>query len=84
MGKVCNFCGDKNFRKKRVQYIYKHEDNFLIVNNVPCEKCEHCGEQYFKAGVLKKIERDFERIYSLAKRPKKKIEVPVEEFANLK
>ncbi len=35
MMKVCNFCGNKNFREKHVQYIYKHNDRFLVVNNVP-------------------------------------------------
>lgn len=84
MSKICNFCGNKDFQKRRVQYIYKHNNNFLIVNNVPCEECEYCGEQYFKVEVLKKIEKDFERIYLSGKRPRKKIEVPVEEFANLK
>lgn len=84
MNKVCNFCGNRNFQKKRVQYIYRHNDHFLIVNGVPCEECQYCGEQYFKVGVLKKIEKDFERIYSSGKKPKKQIEVPVEQFVNLK
>lgn len=59
MNRVCSFCGNKNFRSRRVQYIYRHNGQFLIVDNVPCEECEYCGEQYFKAEVLKKIERDF-------------------------
>lgn len=84
MSKVCNFCGNKNFKRRRVQYIYRHNSNFLIVNDVPCEECVFCGEQYFKAEVLKKIEKDFCRIYTSGKKPRKKIEVPVEEFANLK
>ncbi len=83
MSDRCSFCGNKNFKYKHVEYIYKHDDNFLIVNDVPCEECEYCGEQYFKAEVLKKIEQDFMSIYSLAKKPKNKIEVPVEEFASL-
>jgi len=81
---VCSFCGNKNFKEKRVQYIYKNDDHFLIVDNVPCEECEYCGEQYFKAEVLKKIEKDFIDIYSNKKKLKKHIEVPVEEFAELK
>jgi YgiT-type zinc finger domain-containing protein len=54
MKRTCNFCGNKNFREKLVQYIYKHDGHFLIVNNVPCEECEYCGERYFKAEALKK------------------------------
>jgi YgiT-type zinc finger domain-containing protein len=83
MGKVCNFCGNKDFRIKQVQYIYRHNNLFLIVNDVPCEECEYCGEQYFKADVLKKIERDFMDIHFAGKRSKQLIEVPVEEFAEL-
>jgi len=84
MQKACNFCGNKNFRDKRVQYIYRHNGKLLIVDNVPCEECEYCGEQYFKAEVLKKIEKDFVDIYSNRKKLKKRIEVPVEEFSELK
>jgi hypothetical protein len=53
------------------------------VNDVPCEECEFCGEQYFEADVLKKIERDFMDIYLAGKRSKQLIEVPVEDFAEL-
>lgn len=80
MSKVCNFCGNKNFKIKQVQYIYKHEGKVLVVNDVPCEECEFCGEQYFEAKVLKKIENDFNEINSLKRKAKRKIEVPVEEF----
>ncbi len=37
-----------------VQYIYKQNNQFMIIDNEPCEQCEYCGEQYFKASVLKK------------------------------
>ena len=83
MKKTCNFCGNKNFREKRVQYVYKHDGQFLIVNNVPCEECEYCGEQYFKAEALKKIEKDFMDIYFSKKKTRRKINVPVEEFLEI-
>ena len=80
---MCHFCGSKNFKNKQVQYIYRHNDHFLIVNDVPCEECEFCGEQYFKAAVLKRIEKDFIHIYSDGKKTKRRIMVPVEVFADL-
>lgn len=83
MDKKCNFCGNKNFKKKNVQYFYKFDGKFLVVNNVPCEECEYCGEQYFEANVLKKIERDFREIYFLGKKAKREVKVPVEEFMEL-
>ncbi|NCO84216.1 MAG: YgiT-type zinc finger domain-containing protein [Nitrospirae bacterium CG_4_10_14_3_um_filter_44_29] len=83
MTKICNFCGNKNFREKHVQYIYKYDNQLLVVNNVPCEECEYCGEQYFKTEVLKKIEEDFKTIYLSGKKALKEVTVPIEEFAEI-
>jgi len=83
MNKVCSFCGNKNFIDKKVQYIYKHNNKFLVMNNVPCEECEYCGEQYFKADTLRKIEKEFNDIYSAGKQIKREIHVPVEEFVEI-
>jgi len=80
MNKKCSFCGNKNVSKKSVQYVYKRNDRFLIVDNVPCEQCEFCGEQYFEASVLKKIEADVEAVYSHKKKPAREVLVPVESF----
>lgn len=68
---------------KHTQYIYKRNNQFLIVNNVPCEECEFCGEQYFSAEVLKKIENDFEAIHISGRPGKQEIRVPVEEYVDI-
>jgi YgiT-type zinc finger domain-containing protein len=83
MNKICNFCGNKNFTLKNVNYIYKRDNKYLLVNDVPCEECDFCGEQYFKAEALKKIELDYNDIYLSGKKVLKEIKMPVEEFANL-
>ncbi len=81
--KVCNFCGNKNFKSTKVQYTYKHSDKFLIVEGVPYKQCEFCGEQYYKGDVLKQIEKKFDAIYLKNKKVKKKILIPVEQFAEV-
>ena len=81
--KICSFCGNKNFHENDVEYIYKNNQNFFIVNNVPCEECEFCGERYFKSSVLKKIELEFKKIHSSGKKNIKKVSVPVEEYENI-
>jgi YgiT-type zinc finger domain-containing protein len=83
MSKICNFCGNKNFKQKSVQHIYQHEGKLLIVNNVPCEECAYCGEKYFTAKVLKKIEQEFKEIYFSGKRAARRLTVPVEEFMEI-
>jgi hypothetical protein len=53
------------------------------VNDVPCQCCEYCGEQYFQASTLKAIETEFYEIYSNGKKIKNNITVPVESFSEL-
>lgn len=55
----------------------------IMVNNVPCEECEYCGKQYFKAEVLKKTEKEFNEIYSSGKKATSEIKVPMEEFVDI-
>ncbi len=81
--KVCHFCGNKNFKNAKTQYTYKHNENFLIVDDVPCEQCEYCGEQYFKGSVLKQIEEEFNSIHLHGKKAKKELKVPLEQFSEI-
>ncbi len=81
--KMCHFCGNKNFRVAAIQYTYRHADKFLIVEDVPCTKCEYCGEAYLEAKVLKLIEKEFNAIHHQGKTAQKELQVPVERFAQL-
>jgi YgiT-type zinc finger domain-containing protein len=80
MNTKCHFCGNKNFRQTKVQYIYKHNGKFLIMDEVPCEQCEFCGEQYFEGKILRQIEEEFNRIYVQGKKPIKELRIPIEPF----
>lgn len=77
----CSFCGHSKSTFKKTRYIYRRGEDFLIVNNVPCEECEFCGEHYFETKVLEKIEKDFQDIKSGAKKTQT-LNVPVEQFAS--
>lgn len=83
MNTKCHFCGNKNFKEARVQYIYRHNNQFLIVNDVPCEQCEYCGEEYFEGKMLTQIEKEFHRIYAQGKKAKNELRVPIEQFSEL-
>ena len=80
MSDVCSFCGNKHFEEKKVQYIYRHQGRFLVVNDVPCQECTYCGERYYDGPVLERIEKEFMRIYDEGKMPKSQITVPIESF----
>jgi YgiT-type zinc finger domain-containing protein len=81
MDKKCNFCGNKNFSIKKVQYILRRDKHVFIMDGVPCEECDFCGEQFFSAVDLKKIESRFNKVVSGERRPMKRIMVPIEKYA---
>lgn len=81
--KQCNFCGESEFRSATTEYIYRRGGGYLIVSGVPCEECANCGERYYAAATLGKIEEEFNRLERSEKPPAKIISVPVEEFSLL-
>jgi len=83
MSDSCVFCGHKHLDKKTTRYIYQKKKDLLVVENVPCLECAFCGEQYFDAVVLQKIENDFNAILNDKKQPLNFMKVAIEDFALL-
>lgn len=83
MEKTCSFCGNADLVHREVEYIYRHNGEYLIVTGVPCEECAYCGERYFDALTLRKIESDFENISQGRKTPAAAISIPVERYAQI-
>ena len=83
MKKQCSFCGHTEMIEKRVQYIYRRNGRFLIVNDVTCKECTFCNERYFDIHILKQIESEFDSLQNGTKKPKQEVTVPVEEFTEL-
>ena len=69
----CHFCGGE-VTEQRVTVDYRWGDELLaIIENVPAGVCQVCGERYFKADIVKQMER----IALSQQHPVKVIEVPV-------
>ncbi|MBI4481123.1 MAG: type II toxin-antitoxin system MqsA family antitoxin [Acidobacteria bacterium] len=72
----CYFCGGK-VSERKVTVDYRWGDDFLaIIKNVPAGVCTVCGEQYFKAEVVKAMERTAHS----KTRPRKTQTIPVREL----
>ena len=53
---ICEFCGGQT-RKKRVKRQHWLRGRLYIVENVEAEVCIECGERYFHATTLDKIDQ---------------------------
>jgi YgiT-type zinc finger domain-containing protein len=78
---VCHVCGMTDFEARHVEYIYRRGGDYLIVRDVPCEVCLHCGERYYPGDVLLKIEERFRSIHEHHLAPQATVQVPVEVYA---
>lgn len=77
----CHVCGETDFEERRVEYVYRRGGHYLVVRDVPCEVCLHCGERYYAGETLLQIERRFKAIYEQHAEPQSCVAVPIEVYA---
>ena len=74
---ICDMCGRRGARVRRVTRSYGKGENLLLIENVPAVSCPRCGESYLTAETMQEIERIKRDRHNLAaKRP-----VPVATFS---
>ncbi|MCP4420595.1 MAG: type II toxin-antitoxin system MqsA family antitoxin [Chloroflexi bacterium] len=77
----CNFCGSGQYKERRIEYLYSYKGKYLLVPNTPVEICVDCGMIFYKAAVLKKIERRFFAIQENTEKPDRFIQMPTATYA---
>lgn len=46
-------------------YMTTYNDCYIIIKNVPCLKCEQCGEDYINGSTMLKIESIIDKLKSM-------------------
>jgi len=54
---ICEICGKKGARERRVTRSYGRGGNLLVIERVPVITCPHCGESYLTAVTLHELDR---------------------------
>ena len=62
----CLSCKTGNMTEATNTYFAKLKNCYVIIENVPCLKCEQCGEVFYKASVLEKIDDIIEKIETIS------------------
>lgn len=52
----CLSCKDGTMVDSTTTYFARLTNCYVIIENVPCKKCTQCGEEYFTASVMEKID----------------------------
>ena len=77
----CTSCGSEDFETRRVEYLYSHQGQYLLVPDTPVRVCQGCGTMFYDAKVLKEIERHFFAIQSHREEPESYIRIPTMVYA---
>jgi YgiT-type zinc finger domain-containing protein len=63
---VCLSCKTGEMQESTNAYFIQSNHCYVIIENVPCYKCSQCGEIFYKASVLEKIDGIMERLENVA------------------
>ncbi|MCD8380061.1 MAG: type II toxin-antitoxin system MqsA family antitoxin [Lachnospiraceae bacterium] len=58
---TCFYCKG-NVEASTTTYMTDYQNCYIIIKNVPCEKCTQCGEEYISGDVLEKIENIIQQV----------------------
>jgi len=72
----CDLCGGVLSAGKTSLEIRRH-GNLIILNDIPADVCEQCGEPYISAGTSEKLDRFLEEY----RRHRPERYIPVPEFS---
>ncbi len=62
----CLSCKMEEMKEDTNPYFVKLSNCYVIIENVPCYKCNQCGEVYYKASVLERIDEILEKLEHIA------------------
>ena len=62
----CLTCKNGTMENAVTTYFAQLNNCYVIIENVPCEKCKQCGEEFFSASVLERIDSILEGLEKIA------------------
>ena len=62
----CLICKSGKMQEATETYFANMKDGYLIIENVPCWKCDQCGEVVFSASVMERIDALIERLQKVS------------------
>ncbi|OON96794.1 MAG: hypothetical protein ATN36_04800 [Epulopiscium sp. Nele67-Bin005] len=61
---MCNYCKSP-IKNSKSPYVFDTEDNTLLIKNVPCDECTHCGATFFSHNIMANLRSIAEELTDL-------------------
>lgn len=62
----CLICKSGTMRETTGTYFAQWKKYYVIIENVPCRKCEQCGEVVYSSSVMERIDEILGRLEKVA------------------
>lgn len=63
---TCMSCKTDGMVDATATYFAQINNCYVIIEHVPCKKCEQCGEEFFTALVMEKIDDILDKVEKIA------------------
>ena len=77
---TCYFCKG-SVKRERIPHIHRWGERVIILEDVPADVCQQCGEVYFAPDVLQAMDQLVEDRQK--EQPKRELRVPIYSFSEL-
>ena len=54
---MCMFCKCDTVKESTTTHVVNYNGCVIVINNVPCEECEQCGEKFYTDEVAEQLEK---------------------------
>lgn len=62
----CMSCKTEGMIDSSTTYFAQLNNCYVIIENVPCKKCDQCGNEFFTASVMERIDDILDKIENIA------------------
>lgn len=62
----CMSCKADEMVDSTATYFAQLNNCYVIIEHVPCEKCKQCGEEFFTASVMERIDNILDKVEKIA------------------
>ena len=62
----CLVCNAGSMIESKNTYFAQLDNCYVIIENVPCRKCDQCGEVVYSASVMERIDVILEKVQKIA------------------
>lgn len=62
----CLSCKYGDMKEAKTTYFAQLNNCYVIIENVPCLKCDQCGDEFFAASVAEKIDSILDSLEKIA------------------